>query len=407
MRMYATLNGAGAGELGHILSRDAKAAYSAPSAVEDQVHMQEDIKTSYGYCRKRLAGVGAYLAMLRRQFRQTHRVVTPMGRVRRLPDLALSSSRDNEIYNRALRQACNTFMQASMADLLKVTMSNIHSCLEQMARDGYEYRITSGSSSSSSGQGAEQAACGNCFSAAVTANAEVLSWGWNSSGCPGQAENATGTIARPPALVAAIGPRFDAPATALAAGGNHALVVVQTSVSDLSAEGRMRSLLPFVAGKTPQTEAHDDAPAAATADVFLSVAERGAGKAGRPSSLVERRFLAHRVVLEARCPKLRELFLVAAAAAATAAAASVAESEGTAAVEKEEDEDSFATAMEEEQEHDGGHSLGNSLGDSLGNSVGVSLTHLGSHFNAATVAALLVYLYTDTLEAPYVNRVNE
>ena len=149
-----------------------------------------------------------------------------------------------------------------------------------------------------------EAACGSCFSLASTSRGEVASWGWNSFGCLGQGQGATGCVAHPPALVATLGARFDAPAARIAASGSHASALARSSVSDWSAARRMRWLLSAV-GKSEESSTAGGKAVALRADVFLSV--NAAPKTAR-GSREERRFFAHRVVLEARCPKLRELF---------------------------------------------------------------------------------------------------
>ena len=147
--LYAAMYGAGSRELSRILARDAKVGKSNCNLATDELwKVREDLRTSYDFCRKKLAGVGIFQTALRRKCRALRRAVTPMGRVRWLPDLALST--DSERYRRATRQALNTFIQASMADLLKVTIVNIHSCLEQMALGGYAYRVTDKSTCSGS-----------------------------------------------------------------------------------------------------------------------------------------------------------------------------------------------------------------------------------------------------------------
>ena len=265
-----------------------------------------------------------------------------------------------------------------------------------------------------------EAACGSCFSLASTSRGEVASWGWNSFGCLGHGPGATGCVAHPPAIVATLGARFDAPAFRIAAGGSHASAVARSSVSDRGAAGRMRRLLPAFGTKSESessTAGGEKAAALFRADVFLSV--DAAPKTSR-GSREERRFFAHRVVLETRCPKLRELFGAAETAAAEAPSSALstdAASETGAPLSRERDGAELqrrppvqppvqppvpgrrpsVTPLPGFERRESGVVGSDSADRSL---VGVSLSHLGTHANSATVLALLVYLYTDTLEAP-------
>ena len=102
--LYAALYRAGPDELNRILAQDTNIGKNSISmGVHDDVRVQEDLRYSYDFCRKELAGVTAFQKALRKECRILQRVTTPMGRVRWLPDLALST--DSGRYRRAARQA--------------------------------------------------------------------------------------------------------------------------------------------------------------------------------------------------------------------------------------------------------------------------------------------------------------
>jgi len=77
---------------------------------------------------RRHAKVGEYLERSVEEARQSGRVRTLFGRLRPIPDI---SSRDVPARNRAEREAMNTPLQGTAADLLKLAMVKVHARLKQ------------------------------------------------------------------------------------------------------------------------------------------------------------------------------------------------------------------------------------------------------------------------------------